>query len=262
LVGDNRTIVFSKYIDPKNNPCDRKWFDESVGLENWAGKDVILEFSTDGGPAGDISWDWAYWGNIRLENQTNIVQSDQAANSLSSYEPVYRDQNVIIYQNKNVLPRAFVVYKVLNVTNSDIAMNSLANPALDLAQTAVVEYLPNELLKSINQNGQQSQSVSGRAKLLNSGELDVQVNTKAPGLLVVSEQYYPGWKAYDNGKEVSIYAVDGILRGIYLVPGIHIVQFKYRPLSFMIGGIISIISLLITIIFVFFRSWLFRKHNG
>lgn len=58
--------VFSKYIDPKNNLEDRKWHDEEVDLSKYAGKTVEITFSTKGGPKGDLSWDWAVWGDPRI----------------------------------------------------------------------------------------------------------------------------------------------------------------------------------------------------
>ena len=127
-------------------------------------------------------------------------------------------------------------------------------PGLDLRQTAVVEKLPIELENLVNENDWQIQSVAGSAKLINLGELNVEVNTSAPGLLIVTDQYYPGWQAFIDGKQAAIYAVDGIFRGVFLEEGDHIIQFKYQPLWFIIGGIISSLSLLITVIFIISRS--------
>jgi uncharacterized membrane protein YfhO len=97
-------------------------------------------------------------------------------------------------------------------------------------------------------------SVDGKVELIRSGELKVEVSTKSPGLLIVSEQYYPGWKAYVDGESTQIYAVDGILRGIFLEPGVHIVEFKYRPFSFLLGAVLSTISLVMTIFFLLFYA--------
>jgi uncharacterized membrane protein YfhO len=94
-----------------------------------------------------------------------------------------------------------------------------------------------------------------------SGELDVQADSKAPGLLIVTDQYYPGWQAFVDGKPVPIFAVDGIFRGIFLDRGSHIVKFIYRPLSFAVGGIVSAISLLTTMISLVFSCRSSRKWH-
>lgn len=55
-------LLFSKYIDPKHNPAERKWNDFEVDLSEYAGKNIKLIFSTLPGPNNDTSWDWAWWG--------------------------------------------------------------------------------------------------------------------------------------------------------------------------------------------------------
>ena len=253
LEEENRVELFSKYIDPKNRPCDRKWFDESVSLEKWAGKDVTLRFITNGGPVGDNSYDRAYWGDIRLTTATSVdkVNGEIAE---TTYNLVYQDPDVLLYQNEDVFPGAFVVHQVKNVPSFSDALDVMKRPNLDLRQVGVVENLPTELETSINRNDLHMRSVDGSVKLISSGELRVAVSTEAPGLLIVSHQYYPGWNAYINGKPTQIFAVDGILRGVFLETGDHIVEFKYRPLSFMVGGILSTVFLLTTIFFVIFHT--------
>ena len=261
LDNGNRFELFSKYIDPKNNPCDRKWFDEKVNLDQWAGKEVILNFSTGPGPADDSSWDWAYWGELRIETTAKSNQTIGKELVGQSYKPVYQGKNVLVYENPNVFSRAFVVYNVVNVSNFNDLLGMLTNQSVDLKQTAVVENLPIQLINQINQNSLQIQSVNADTKLVSSGELDVEVKTERPGLLVVTDQYYPGWVAIVDGKQEPIYAVDGIFRGVVLEEGDHRIQFKYRPLSFRIGVMISSLSLLILIIFSVFGSRLSRKHH-
>jgi hypothetical protein len=258
LNGNKTRDLYSRYIDPKNNPCHRKWFDESIDLAPWAGKEVILNFFTDPGPTGNISWDWAYWGAISLSTKT---ASDQSGKEQLSYERVYRDRNVLIYRNKDVSPRAFVVYNVVNVSSLSESLEQMASSNIDLNQTAVVENLPVELVNSINKTGRHMQAEPGNAKLVNSGELTVEVNAKAAGLLIVTDQYYPGWNAYVDGQRRPIYPVDGIFRGVFLEPGNHQIEFKYRPFSFIFGGIISTISLIGTIFFLIFYTRFSQKHD-
>jgi hypothetical protein len=258
LNGNSPWDLYSRHIDPKNDPCQRKWFDESIDLARWAGQEVTLNFSTDPGPTGDISWDWAYWGSISLSTDTTPNQSGQ---DQLFYERVYRDHDVLIYQNKDVLPRAFVVYSIVNVSSVSESLAQLASSNIDLEQTAVVEKLPVELVNLINKDDRHMQAEPGKANLVSSGELIVEVNAKAAGLLIVTDQYYPGWNAYVDGQRTPIYAVDGIFRGVFLESGNHRIEFNYRPFSFIFGGIISTISLIATIFFLIFYTRLSQKHD-
>jgi hypothetical protein len=250
LENGNRFNLFSKYVDPKNNPCDRKWFDAIIDLDHWGGKEVVLSFSTSSGPVGDSSWDWAYWGELNLGTPSSESQVGEGNADKLDYKLVHQSYGVNVYQNQNVLPRAFVVYQIVGVSDFDEALDILSDPAVDLRQTGVIEKLPLDMKNSIDENDQQMQSIAGRTRQVKSGELEVTVNTKAPGLLIVTDQYYPGWKAYVDGTPTPIYAVNGIFRGVFLEEGEHKVQFKYRPLSFIIGAIASSISLLVAIFFI------------
>jgi hypothetical protein len=178
-------------------------------------------------------------GSLEIDTQPNFGGGSYS----SFYELVYCDRDVLIYQNKDVSPRAFVVHTIINVSSVSDAFAQLENLNIDLRQTAVVENFPPELENIIKKNDDM-QSEPGTANIIRSGELDVLVNTRSPGLLVVPEQYYPGWQATVDGKQAPIYAVNGTFRGIFLSAGNHMIKFEYRPLSFIVGSSISLLSLL------------------
>jgi len=80
----------------------------------------------------------------------------------------------------------------------------------------------------------------------NSATLDIDVELLAPGLLVVSDLYYPGWQATVETKgqkrSVPILRTNRVMRGVVLPAGKHWVRFEYRPASFMMGATISIMA--------------------
>lgn len=49
------------------------------------------------------------------------------------------------------------------------------------------------------------------------------------GLLVLTDQWFPGWRARVDGREVPVLRVDGALRGVMLTNGSHRVTFTYEP---------------------------------
>ncbi len=54
-------------------------------------------------------------------------------------------------------------------------------------------------------------------------------------MLVLSELYYPGWRATVNGSAAPIFRVDGALQGIEVPPGHSHVELTYRPMSAIAG---------------------------
>jgi len=64
-----------------------------------------------------------------------------------------------------------------------------------------------------------------------------EVNCSAPDTLIFSENYYPGWKCYDNQKEIKIYQASirnypPLFRCIPLDKGGHIIEFKYNKVFY------------------------------
>jgi len=69
--------------------------------------------------------------------------------------------------------------------------------------------------------------------------------TSGPSILVLSQIYYPGWKAAIDGKEVPVEEVDFALMGVAAPGGEHTIQFYFQPRSFWTGTLLSSISLLV-----------------
>lgn len=74
-------------------------------------------------------------------------------------------------------------------------------------------------------------------------QLSLDLTLSRPGVLVVSDLYYPGWHAWSNGRQVEILRANGLTRALALGPGRHHIKFEYWPLSFAIGLWISGITL-------------------
>ena len=62
------------------------------------------------------------------------------------------------------------------------------------------------------------------------------------GLLVLSEMYYPGWRATLNGKPAEIQKADGALRAILLPRGESRITLEYAPITFYAGGALSVLT--------------------
>ncbi|MBZ5631806.1 MAG: YfhO family protein [Acidobacteriia bacterium] len=72
------------------------------------------------------------------------------------------------------------------------------------------------------------------------------------GLLIVSETFYPGWKATVDGKPQPIYEVFGALRGVVLESGSHRVEMRYRPPVVAIGAALSFPAIVLGLFLTFY----------
>ncbi|MBI4870852.1 MAG: hypothetical protein HY814_04720 [Candidatus Riflebacteria bacterium] len=70
--------------------------------------------------------------------------------------------------------------------------------------------------------------------------LRVDFELEGRGLLVVLDQFYPGWEARVDGRPRPIRKVCGLFRGVEVSGGERRLEMFYRPLSFRLGGAISL----------------------
>lgn len=70
------------------------------------------------------------------------------------------------------------------------------------------------------------------------------IDTPQPGILVIPGNFAPGWKAWIDGKRVEIFEANLFSKGVVVPGGSHLVTLKYLPDSFIVGGLISIITLI------------------
>ncbi len=57
------------------------------------------------------------------------------------------------------------------------------------------------------------------------------------GFVVLSDQFYPGWRAYVDGRESPIYRANYLFRAVPVPAGEHVVEFTYQPVSVGLGPI-------------------------
>ncbi len=60
-------LLVSQYVDPKHQQQDRRWIPIRASLSPFEGELVRFILVVNSGPAGDLRYDWAGWGEPRLE---------------------------------------------------------------------------------------------------------------------------------------------------------------------------------------------------
>jgi uncharacterized membrane protein YfhO len=78
----------------------------------------------------------------------------------------------------------------------------------------------------------------------------VQARALTNALLVLGDKYFKGWRATIDGKQTAIVPVNLVLRGVYVTPGDHTVEFIFDPLPFKIGKWLTLSSFLIFALFL------------
>ena len=85
-------------------------------------------------------------------------------------------------------------------------------------------------------------------------KMDITVESQADGWLMISTTWYPGWKAYVDGKEMPVSRADYLFMAVNVPEGQHQISLVYQPESFSVGGILSLTGLiLISLVFMFVK---------
>ena len=171
----------------------------------------------------------------------------------------WEDSKFRIWEFKDALPRAFLVhdYKVAK-TDQEIA-DLLFNESTDLSKTTILEDKPNYSNLTIEQLN--NETIINDVKITNyaPNDIKIEVQTNRPGLLFLSDNYYPGWNAYINDKKTKIYRANYSFRAVEIDAGESEIKFSYEPLSFKIGAITSIATLFIISIYKIFTKFFYKS---
>jgi len=200
-----------------------------------------------------------------LAGSPRIAPTDEAARQ---FEHIGDQDGVTVYRNNNAVPRAFIASDVHRVETMNAAILYLQSRGrrlqngttkvdrFDPQNQAVVEAqsLPEVLQAAASRN-----KASRPATIVSyaSDRIEVQVPAGAPGLLVLTDTFYPGWVATVNGKAEKILPTDVAFRGVALGPDASTVVFRYRPRTGILGitiALLGVLAFLITACVLHYRS--------
>lgn len=154
-----------------------------------------------------------------------LVLPPQEPAPAGSWEPLGQG----LYENKKALERAFVTGRYRVYGNLEEVRRALAAPDFSPRAGVALEAEP---------PGPVEESAEGSRLTVSSDTPDrvvLDVDMAGPGLVVLSDTFYPGWEAQVDGERKTILAANGCGRAVQVNPGAHRVVFEYRPASVRAG---------------------------
>lgn len=167
------------------------------------------------------------------------------------------DPTVNVYRNTQVLPRAFVVHKSRSVPDQEQAFTVIHRADFDPATTVVVE--DGSTLTAATPGTSEA-----RIESYSNNEIRLQASTSLPGYLVMSEVYYPGWKAEVDGHPADVQRANYAFRAVLLPPGAHQVRLYFQPTTWKAGIICSLftwVMLAVVALRALLSSWQLRVQR-
>ena len=174
---------------------------------------------------------------LRLQSTAWVIERPMEAEGLVPDVSI-DELGLVRYRLADPLPRAYLVDRVEVEPDSVAALNRFIAGGEDPHGIAFVSQ--GRPLRGPGTAG------AGRIRWLDGNNHSVRLSVVSPthSLLVLTDTWYPGWKATVDGRRVPVARVNWRFRGVYLEPGVHLVRFDYRPRRIVAGAAVSAIGLL------------------
>lgn len=170
-------------------------------------------------------------------------------------EPASFGRQYAVYRNPSALPRAFICPEYRLVGDQDEVIRTLMSPGFDPARTALLYDDPG--LAGATGEAGEAEIVS-----FDANRIEVRARLDAPGLLVLSENWHPDWRATVDGRPVTVLPAFHTLRAVPLPAGEHIVVFSYRSGWYRLGAILSLAALALLVLVGIIRVAGKRRKKG
>jgi hypothetical protein len=187
--------------------------------------------------------------------ELQMFNSDSGAVT-KDIEEVYRGSTAIVYRNNLALPRAYVVGDARVIPNTDSALVFMKLKGWNPRNVAVVDR-PLGVTLPVT-------PLSGTASIIDKrpDRVVIRTTTNRPALLVLSDVYAHGWKAWVDDKLTPIAITDVAFRGVPVMDGTHTVRFEFDPDALHTGRTISLVLFTLLVAYgVWFLISLRRKPN-
>lgn len=146
-----------------------------------------------------------------------FIVSDYELNN-SGLKFLYYSNPYYLYENKEVFPRSFIISNDsecnLTIKNySFVEKEDISNYCI-YNESTIDYYSENEII--------------------------IKTNSSHKGFLILTDVFYPGWKAYVDGERTKIYRGFKVFRSIRINEGYHKIRFVFEPESFKKGAFLSL----------------------
>ena len=159
------------------------------------------------------------------------ILTHASSQPLAGYELLASEEGCSLYENKNAMPRAFFVDRVVEAASHEDALKLLADPSFDPTSSAVIEkgsgaspVIPAVPSDSRPHGVHKTSFVGDKSNLV-----VIATDSEDGGCLVLADNYYQGWSAMIDEQPVELLRANYTMRAVQVPPGRHVVYFEFDP---------------------------------
>jgi hypothetical protein len=160
-----------------------------------------------------------------------------------------------VYRTLAFRPRAWIVHQATLATDMENGFAQIQAEGFDPAQQVVLAG-PAEDFSPFGPIAEATGPESATVTEYGSSRMSLEVEATAPGYLVLSEVWYPGWQATVNGEPVQVIPANGALRAVPIPAGASTVELWFAPRAWTWGLILAGVGLVISVALI----WLGRRR--
>jgi hypothetical protein len=237
----------------------------------WTNFGAIVEIGTPGGYTGFIDSRWARYINrsqgrplgkffafervrrgsrlIRHLGIRYLLTTQPLRNGrnryISGYDwftPYDRIGRIYVYRDEDPVPRVALVHAVEIMAGEEDIYRKMEAPDFDIRKAVLLEAEPPDGFKPPERLASNA-AEKARITLYTPNAVRIAVRAASRAVLVMSDNFQPGWSARVDGKPVTLLHANRVMRAIPIPAGEHTVTMSFMPTPFVTGAFISVFSI-------------------
>lgn len=140
-----------------------------------------------------------------------------------------------LYEVTDPVPRTYLASRAIFEPNSDSALRRMSSDGFNPLKEVIVDTPVHE---AISASGQGQTTITR----YQNNKVEIAASLSHPGILVLTDSFYPGWKVLVDGKEQRLLRANYFFRAVELPAGEHQVEFVYDPLPVRVGYGVSLLT--------------------
>jgi hypothetical protein len=140
-----------------------------------------------------------------------------------------------LYEVTDTMPRTYIVSQATYDRDAMNTLRRISGESFNPMREVILD-------APINLNSKTDFSAAAAIKLYQNNRVEIAARLSEPGILVLTDAFYPGWKVFVGGKEQKVLRANYFFRGVELPAGNQMVEFIYEPESFKLGLTISLLT--------------------
>jgi hypothetical protein len=170
------------------------------------------------------------FGSHELKHLFEASRKPGSAVGLAALEHPPAAGLAAVFESDAALPRAYFVARARVLKDPAAVLRAIEAPAFDPRSEVVLELAPGNAPPEVGDSRGSVEILAHEPE-----RVELLVESDGPGLVVLTDSFFPGWSARAGGQELPIHRANFLFRAVPVPGGRSRIVFEYRPTSVRLG---------------------------